>query len=73
MTVGIGRTNIILHCLSLPRKRIVHMAVQHLMKLKDIVLRDGDGVIALMDDAQHIAVSGYQLLSLFRCVEDIAR
>ena len=48
---------IVLHSLCPDSYWIVHMAVENLMELKDVILRDGNGIKALMDDAQHISIA----------------
>ena len=51
MPVWIGGADIVLHSFRSSCDRVVHMAVQHFMKLQDIVLRNRDGIIAIMYDA----------------------
>lgn len=38
------------------------MDVENFMKLQNMVLRDGNGIEALMNDSENIPVSGYFLL-----------
>ena len=57
MTVRIGGSDIILHAFCAARKRVIHVAVQDFVKLQDIVLRDWNRIKALVNDAQHIAVT----------------
>lgn len=52
----------ILHAFCAARKWVVHVAVQDFMKLQDIVLRNWNRVKALVNDTQHVAVSGDLLL-----------
>ena len=62
ITVRIGGSDIILHTFCAARKRVVHVTVQDFMKLQDIVLRNWNRIKALVNDTQHIAVSGNFLL-----------
>ena len=62
MTVRIGGSDIILHAFCAARKRVIHVAVQDFVKLQDIVLRNWYRVKALVNDTQHVAVSGNLLL-----------
>ena len=62
MTVRIGGSDIILHAFCAARKRVVHVAVEDFVKLQDIVLRNWYRVKALVNDTQHVAVSGDLLL-----------
>ena len=62
MTVRIGSGDIILCDLCAPRKGVIHVAVEDFVKLQDVVLRDWYRVKALMNDTQHIAVTGDLLL-----------
>ena len=62
MTVRIGGSDIILHTFCAARKRVIYVAVQDFVKLQNVVLRDWNRVKALVNDPQHIAVSGNFLL-----------
>ena len=62
MTVRVGGGDIILHTFCAARKRVIHVAVQNFVKLQDVVLRNWNRVKALVNDTQHIAVSGDFLL-----------
>ena len=67
MPVWISGADIVLHGLRSTGNRVVHMAVQHFMELQDRILRDRDGVIAIVYDIQHITVSGnFPFISVFR-------
>ena len=62
MAVRIGSGDIILRDFCAARKRVIHVAVQDFVKLQDIVLRDWNRIKALVNNTQHIAVSGNFLL-----------
>ena len=62
MTVRIGGSDIVLRSFGATRKRVIHVAVQDFVKLKDVVLRNWNRVKALVNDTQHIAVSSDLLL-----------
>ena len=62
MTVRIGGSDIILHTFCAARKWVVYVTVQDFMKLQDIVLRNWNRIKALVNDTQHIAISGNFLL-----------
>lgn len=43
------------------------MAVEDFMELQDVILRDGDDIKALMDDAQHISIAcNFLLVAVLR-------
>lgn len=47
---------------------IIHVAVQNLMELQDMALRDGDSVKAFMYDGLHVTVPGdFLLISVLWC------
>lgn len=62
MTVRVSGTDIILDILGSAGHSVIHMAVQNFMGLQDIVLRDWNGIEALVDDVQHITITGDFLL-----------
>ena len=62
MSVGIGCADIVLNALGFSRHRVVHMAIKNFVKLKNIVRCQGDDIKALMNNVQHVAVSGNLLL-----------
>ena len=67
MPVRVSRTDIVLHCLRPARHRIVHVAVEHFMKLKDIALRNRNRVKTLVNNSQHIPVArNFLLVSVLR-------
>ena len=57
MAVGIGGADVVLHVFGPARHGVVHVAVEDLVELQDVVLGDGDGVEVLMDKVQHISVT----------------
>ena len=57
----------VLHGFCLAGYWIIHMAVENLMGLQDVILRDGDDVKIFMDDAQHITVPrNFLLVAILR-------
>ena len=61
MSVRISRADIVLDGFRSSGNRIIHMAVKNFMQLKNIVLRNRDYVKTLVNDSQHIPVTGYFL------------
>ena len=57
MAVGIGGADVVLHAFGPARHGIVHVAVEDLVELQDVVLGDGDGVEVLVDEVQHVPVT----------------
>ena len=67
MSVRISGADIVLHGFGATRNGIVHVTVQDFVKLQNIVLRNGNRVKIIVDDVQHITVSGDLLLvTVFR-------
>lgn len=62
MTVRVGGADIVLDSLCAACYRIIHMAAENFMKLQDVVLRNGNGIEALMNDSKNISILGYFLL-----------
>ena len=57
MAVGIGGADVVLHAFGPARHGIVHVAVEDLVELQDVVLGDGDGVEVLVNEVQHVPVT----------------
>ena len=57
MAVGIGGADVVLHVFGPARHGVVHVAVEDLVELQDVVLCNRDGVKVLMDEVQHIPVT----------------
>ena len=57
----------VLHGFCLAGCWIIHMAVENLMELQDVILRDGDDIKIFMDDAQHITIPcNFLLVTILR-------
>ena len=68
MSIRIGGADIVLHILRFSHHRVIHVTVQNLMELQNIVLRERDCVETLMNDIQYIPVSGnFLFVAVFRC------
>ena len=57
MPIRISSTNIILHRLRLACCRIIHMAIENFMKLKNIIPCNRDCIKVFVDDFQHIPIA----------------
>ena len=62
MAIGIGSADIVLHVFSSAGHGVVHVTVEYLVELQDVVLGDGDGVEVLVNEVQHIPITCNLLL-----------
>ena len=62
MPIRIGCADIVLHVFCLTCHRIIHVTVQNLVKLENIILCDRNRVKTIVYDVQHIPVSRNLLL-----------
>ena len=62
MAVGIGGADVVLHAFDPARHGVVHVAIENLVELQDIILCDRNGIKVLMDEVQHVPITRNLLL-----------